>query len=131
MFKTVPDDKELAAYLRRYRYDAGMSGAEAGALIGKKPSTIYKYESGRLPVSAEDLATLLVAYGVDLDRAFTEKMGPEDRGRKKNRSAKNLRELTQIYGELPEAGQLALLEHARCARAYYRDEGRDCGESVD
>ena len=44
----IPEKSELAAQLKRYRYDAGLKGDEAGAVIGKKATTVYKYEAGTL-----------------------------------------------------------------------------------
>lgn len=44
MRSRVPEKSELAAQLKRYRYDAGLKGDEAGAVIGKKATTVYKYE---------------------------------------------------------------------------------------
>ena len=43
MRSRVPEKSELAAQLKRYRYDAGLKGDEAGAVIGKKATTVYKY----------------------------------------------------------------------------------------
>ena len=54
MRSRVPEKSELAAQLKRYRYDAGLKGDEAGAVIGKKATTVYKYEAGTLWVSPGD-----------------------------------------------------------------------------
>ena len=78
MRSRVPEKSELAAQLKRYRYDAGLKGDEAGAVIGKKATTVYKYEAGTLWVSPADLRSLLNEYGVNMVTAFTE-IG--DRGR--------------------------------------------------
>ena len=51
MRSRIPEKSELAAQLKRYRYDAGLKGDEAGAVIGKKATTVYKYEAGTLWVS--------------------------------------------------------------------------------
>ena len=72
MRSRVPEKSELAAQLKRYRYDAGLKGDEAGAVIGKKATTVYKYEAGTLWVSPGDLRALLNEYGVNMVTAFTE-----------------------------------------------------------
>ena len=72
MRSRVPEKSELAAQLKRYRYDAGLKGDEAGAVIGKKATTVYKYEAGTLWVSPADLRSLLNEYGVNMVTAFTE-----------------------------------------------------------
>ena len=68
MRSRVPEKSELAAQLKRYRYDAGLKGEEAGSVIGKKATTVYKYEAGTLWVSPEDLRALLNEYGVSMSR---------------------------------------------------------------
>ena len=67
---------------KRYRYDAGLKGDEAGAVIGKKATTVYKYEAGTLWVSPADLRSLLNEYGVNMVTAFTEIGDPRAGGRK-------------------------------------------------
>lgn len=85
MRSRVPEKSELAAQLKRYRYDAGLKGDEAGAVIGKKATTVYKYEAGTLWVSPGDLRALLNEYGVNMVTAFTEVGDPRAGGRKKGR----------------------------------------------
>ena len=80
MRSRVPEKSELAAQLKRYRYDAGLKGDEAGAVIGKKATTVYKYEAGTLWVSPGDLRALLNEYGVNMVTAFTEG-GRQEEGR--------------------------------------------------
>lgn len=87
MRSRVPEKSELAAQLKRYRYDAGLKGDEAGAVIGKKATTVYKYEAGTLWVSPADLRSLLNEYGVNMVTAFTEIGDPRAGGRKKDESA--------------------------------------------
>lgn len=109
---------DVAKQLRRYRYEAGADGAEAAALIGKAPTTLYKYEAGRLAISEEDLITLLIFYGVDLDSAFSAPLRGQA-SRKKNSDARRLREIESIWRSLPEGGKDHLLACARCAEAYF------------
>ena len=87
MRSRIPEKSELAAQLKRYRYDAGLKGDEAGAVIGKKATTVYKYEAGTLWVSPGDLRALLNEYGVNMVTAFTEIGDPRAGGRKKDESA--------------------------------------------
>ena len=84
MRSRVPEKSELAAQLKRYRHDAGLKGDEAGAVIGKKATTVYKYEAGTLWVSPGDLRALLNEYGVNMVTAFTEVGDPRAGGRKKD-----------------------------------------------
>ena len=85
MRSRVPEKSELAAQLKRYRYDAGLKGDEAGAVIGKKATTVYKYEAGTLWVSPGDLRALLNEYGVNMVTAFTEVGDPRAAGRRTSR----------------------------------------------
>lgn len=126
MLGTIPDKRAIARYLRRYRYDAGLTAAEAAEAIGKRAGTLYKYESAKLAISEHDMVTLLLLYGVDLDTAFSE---PLDRApqpsRKKNVDARQLRELERIYAELPHDARAHLLEVARWALAAC-SQGQEC-----
>ena len=100
-----------------------MTAAEAADKIGKKAGTIYKYESGKLSVSEEDVVALLVAYGVDLDHAFSDPLPSDQTSRRKNADAKRLRELEAIFAELPEAAKAQVVEVARWAKTHYADVG--------
>lgn len=97
MRSRVPEKSELAAQLKRYRYDAGLKGDEAGAVIGKKATTVYKYEAGTLWVSPGDLRALLNEYGVNMVTAFTEIGDPRAGGRKKDESALRWRKMRAYY----------------------------------
>ena len=48
MRSRVPEKSELAAQLKLYRYDAGLKGDEAGEVIGKKATTLYKNDESAL-----------------------------------------------------------------------------------
>ena len=89
MRSRVPEKSELAAQLKRYRYDAGLKGDEAGAVIGKKATTVYKYE------------------------AFTEVGDPRAGGRKKDESALRWRKMRTYYDMMGPAKQRTLLDVAR------------------
>lgn len=52
--------------LRNARIRAGLTQAQAGALIGAGQSTFAKYERGALALRAADALTLCRAFGVDL-----------------------------------------------------------------
>ena len=104
---------ELAAQLKRYRYDAGLKGDEAGAVIGKKATTVYKYEAGTLWVSPGDLRALLNEYGVNMVTAFTEIGDPRAGGRKKDESALRWRKMRTYYDMMGPAKQRTLLDVAR------------------
>lgn len=120
---TIPKSAEVTSQLRRYRYQAGVSGQEAASVINKKPTTLYKYESGRLKISQHDMIELLLYYRVDLDTAFSDFRDAGVGGRKKNNAARHLREIEDIYNGLPEQGQKHLYLAAKQAQAYYA-EGR-------
>ena len=104
MRSRIPEKSELAAQLKRYRYDAGLKGDEAGAVIGKKATTVYKYEAGTLWVSPGDLRALLNEYGVNMVTAFTEIGDPRAGGRKKDESALRWRKMRTYY-DSDEPGQ--------------------------
>lgn len=114
---SIPSRSELAGRLRQYRYDAGMTAGEAAAFIGKKAGTLYKYESGTLPISERDLVTLLTIYDVDLETAFVGPLSSE-KSRRKNSSAKMQRELDSIYADLSDSAKAKLLDVARWLKAY-------------
>ena len=97
MRSRIPEKSELAAQLKRYRYDAGLKGDEAGAVIGKKATTVYKYEAGTLWVSPGDLRALLNEYGVN----------------KKDESALRWRKMRTYYDMMNPAKQRTLLDVAR------------------
>ena len=105
MRSRVPEKSELAAQLKRYRYDAGLKGDEAGAVIGKKATTVYKYEAGTLWVSPGDLRALLNEYGVNMVTAFTEIGDPRAGGRKKDESALRWRKMRAYYDMMGPAKQ--------------------------
>ena len=109
MRSRVPEKSELAAQLKRYRYDAGLKGDEAGAVIGKKATTVYKYEAGTLWVSPGDLRALLNEYGVNMVTAFTEVGDPRAGGRKKDESALRWRKMRAYYDMMGPAKQRTLL----------------------
>ncbi len=113
MRSRVPEKSELAAQLKRYRYDAGLKGDEAGAVIGKKATTVYKYEAGTLWVSPGDLRALLNEYGVNMVTAFTEIGDPRAGGRKKDESALRWRKMRTYYDMMGPAKQRTLLDVAR------------------
>lgn len=113
MRSRVPEKSELAAQLKRYRYDAGLKGDEAGAVIGKKATTVYKYEAGTLWVSPGDLRALLNEYGVNMVKAFTEIGDPRAGGRKKDESALRWRKMRTYYDMMGPAKQRTLLDVAR------------------
>ena len=113
MRSRVPEKSELAAQLKRYRYDAGLKGDEAGAVIGKKATTVYKYEAGTLWVSPGDLRALLNEYGVNMVTAFTEVGDPRAGGRKKDESALRWRKMRAYYDMMGPAKQRTLLDVAR------------------
>lgn len=119
---TMPKSAEVTSQLRRYRYQAGVSGQEAASAINKQPTTLYKYESGRLKISQHDLIELLLYYRVDLDTAFSSFEGAGIGGRKKNNAAHHLREIEDIYNSLPEQGKKHLYLAAKQARAYYASD---------
>ena len=75
----------------------GLKGDEAGAVIGKKATTVYKYEAGTLWVSPGDLRALLNEYGVSMVTAFTEIGDPRAGGRKKDESALRWRKMRTYY----------------------------------
>ena len=103
MRSRIPEKSELAAQLKRYRYDAGLKGDEAGAVIGKKATTVYKYEAGTLWVSPGDLRALLNEYGVNMVTG----------GRKKDESALRWRKMRTYYDMMNPAKQRTLLDVAR------------------
>ena len=103
----------MTAQLKRYRYDAGLKGDEAGAVIGKKATTVYKYEAGTLWVSPGDLRALLNEYGVNMVTAFTEIGDPRAGGRKKDESALRWRKMRTYYDMMNPAKQRTLLDVAR------------------
>ena len=105
MRSRVPEKSELAAQLKRYRYDAGLKGDEAGAVI--------KYEAGTLWVSPGDLRALLNEYGVNMVTAFTEVGDPRAGGRKKDESALRWRKMRTYYDMMGPAKQRTLLDVAR------------------
>src|SRR5882672_7355477 len=55
----------IGVELARYREDARLSMAKAGALSGITKAKIAHLETGRQQQSAEDIATLLEVYGTD------------------------------------------------------------------
>ena len=111
MRSRIPEKSELAAQLKRY--DAGLKGDEAGAVIGKKATTVYKYEAGTLWVSPGDLRALLNEYGVNMVTAFTEIGDPRAGGRKKDESALRWRKMRTYYDMMNPAKQRTLLDVAR------------------
>lgn len=113
MRSRIPEKSELAAQLKRYRYDAGLKGDEAEAVIGKKATTVYKYEAGTLWVSPGDLRALLNEYGVNMVTAFTEIGDPRAGGRKKDESALRWRKMRVYYDMMGPAKQRTLLDVAR------------------
>lgn len=113
MLKKLPSRSDVARFLRGYRYGSGMTAAEAGEVIGKRASTIYKYESAKLPISETDLLALLSAYDVNLDTAFEGLPYSENGSRKKNRAARKERELINLFNSLSPEQRDLLLEIAR------------------
>lgn len=91
----------------------GLKGDEAGAVIGKKATTVYKYEAGTLWVSPADLRSLLNEYGVNMVTAFTEIGDPRAGGRKKDESALRWRKMRTYYDMMNPAKQRTLLDVAR------------------
>ena len=91
----------------------GLKGDEAGAVIGKKATTVYKYEAGTLWVSPGDLRALLNEYGVNMVTAFTEIGDPRAGGRKKDESALRWRKMRTYYDMMNPAKQRTLLDVAR------------------
>lgn len=90
MRSRVPEKSELAAQLKRYRYDAG---------------TLW--------VSPADLRSLLNEYGVNMVTAFTEIGDPRAGGRKKDESALRWRKMRAYYDMMGPAKQRTLLDVAR------------------
>lgn len=113
MLKKLPSKNEVGRFLRGYRYESGMTAAEAGEVIGKRASTIYKYESAKLPISETDLLALLFAYDVDLDTAFEGLPHSANGCRRKNQDARKERELIGLFNDLSPRQRDLLLEIAR------------------
>ena len=107
------DEVEGSGEVRAGGYDAGLKGDEAGAVIGKKATTVYKYEAGTLWVSPADLRSLLNEYGVNMVTAFTEIGDPRAGGRKKDESALRWRKMRAYYDMMGPAKQRTLLDVAR------------------
>ena len=61
-----------AAKLRKAREDAGLSQDAAADLVGVKKAAVSKYELGLCLPSAEVLARLCAAYGIELSALITE-----------------------------------------------------------
>lgn len=111
----VPCKAKLAKRMRDYRFEAGVTAQEAGWAVGKKATTIYKYESGRLRVSESDLLSLLAFYDVDLSHAFEDASTSDvsDTSRKKDASSLLWRRLKPVFESLDDRQQRLLLEVAR------------------
>lgn len=122
--RTIPTRKQIAGAMKAYRYAAGADAAAAAGSISKKAETLYKYESGRLSMNIEDMLTLLMFYGVELDGAFDGTL-PVQRGRKKDAVALRLRKIEDLFNALPEKGQEELCRAAQCLAAYYEKELHD------
>lgn len=54
-----------------HRLAAGLTQAQAGALIGKTQSHYSKIERGEVQLSARDAATLCAAFGITLSQLLT------------------------------------------------------------
>lgn len=119
--RTIPTRSQLASAMRAYRYAAGADAVSAAHTVGKKAETLYKYESGRLAMSVEDMLTLLLFYGVELDKAFDGAL-PSQTGRRKDARALRFRKLERLFSGLPEKGQEELCRAAQCIAAYYERE---------
>ena len=112
MRSRIPEKSELAAQLKRYRYDAGLKGDEAGASSARRPRRCTSTRPG-LWVSPGDLRALLNEYGVNMVTAFTEIGDPRAGGRKKDESALRWRKMRTYYDMMNPAKQRTLLDVAR------------------
>lgn len=112
MRSRVPEKSELAAQLKRYRYDAGLKGDEAGAVIGKKPRRCTSTRPGpcgcrRGPSGAAQRVRREHGHGL------TEIGDPRAGGRKKDESALRWRKMRTYYDMMGPAKQRTLLDVAR------------------
>lgn len=119
--RTIPTRKQIATAMKAYRYAAGADAAEAARAINKKAETLYKYESGKLSMSIEDMLTLLMLYGVELDDAFEGAL-PAQIGRRKDARALRLKKIERLASALPDKGQEELYRAAQFIAAYYEKE---------
>lgn len=62
--------KETGKILKFARKSCGLSGKAAAHAIGKNTSTLFRYESGEIPIDIETLYQLSALYNVDLIKAL-------------------------------------------------------------
>lgn len=116
---TVPTKAMVASRLRSYRYRAGSNADEAATAIGKKATTVYKYEAAQLAVSETDLAVLLDFYGVNFDHAFIEPETRDPASRKKDMDERKFREITAIWRNLPSEGRELMYGVAKAVSTHF------------
>lgn len=63
------------SWLRKARRDKHMTLMQAARSIGKDRSTIWRYESGEIPLTVDTLLRLLDVYGVSLSEVIEKKDG--------------------------------------------------------
>ena len=63
-------------FLRRLRRQRRLSLIDAAAMMGKSKSCLWRYENGKIVMSANTLLQLAELYGVSLDQLTTHKMTP-------------------------------------------------------
>lgn len=124
-------NEQIGRYPKYYRTVAGVTAAEAAAVIGKTvPQTIYSVESGAHRIEGEAMYTLLDLYAVDYDRAFTENLDEsiEQAAIARKPATARLNKIAEIYNSLPEYEQKVLYSVARWAKAYATErlEGQGC-----
>ena len=127
MRSRIPEKSELAAQLKRYRYDAGLKGDEAGASSARKATTVYKYEAGTVGVAGGP-ASAAQRVRREHGHGLTEIGDPRAGGRKKDESALRWRKMRTYYDMMNPAKQRTLLDVARamaedsepCACAHQR-----------
>lgn len=120
---TVPTKAEVAKRLTIYRYRAGLTAREATDAIGKKETTLYKYEAAKLAVPESDLVVLLDFYGVDFDRAFLESESRDPASRKKDMDERRLQEVVTIWRSLSSEGRRLVHGVAKAASSHFVCQG--------
>lgn len=104
----------LAANIKRFRNENGLSVDDVGCYVGKKGKTISAWENGRGQPDADEMVKLCRLFGIDIDEFFGV---PEDGATASNDNSNilesNPAELLDCYSAMTDNAKIALLKIAR------------------
>lgn len=111
----MPDTTKeyMAARIREFRKERGMSTDELGELVGRSRSAVESWESGRTQPDADKLIELCRVFHVDIPDFYDPSLTAKSNGRYRTIKDPELIGLVDCYTQMDQKSRDALMVVAR------------------